>query len=93
LERVVFSSATFARWWPGRLRLVKIDFTRTPPMTPAIEQARMELARRYGVTGFPTVLFLAADGRELGRLKALGPFDLGPDRWLAEADRLLNITP
>ena len=32
-----------------------------------------DAARRYRVDGFPTVVFLAADGREIGRIRGLFP--------------------
>lgn len=67
LDKEVFSKAEFQRFAKDKLVLLLIDFPRRKALTAEQSKANKELAERYGVQGFPTVLLLDAAGKELAR--------------------------
>jgi thiol:disulfide interchange protein len=62
LDRAVYPDPAVARQL-DRTVFVRVD----------AEREGAEAARRYRVDGFPTVLFLTADGREIGRIRGFFP--------------------
>ena len=47
--------------------LVKLDFPRRKEQAPEIKERNQQLAEQYAVQGFPTIILLGADGKELAR--------------------------
>jgi len=45
-----------------------------------------DLAKRYDVLGYPTILFLSPDGEEIGRIVGYEP----PDKFLQDAKNILT---
>lgn len=74
LEAVTWPDAGVQQWLLANTIPLKIDAER-----------QQELAGRFGVEAYPTLLFLDADGRELGRV--LGFRD--PADFIAEGSRIL----
>lgn len=68
----VFEQAAFEDFAKDKLVLVKLDFPRGKPQAPEIKQRNQELAAKYEVEGFPTVILLGADGKELARQVGYG---------------------
>ena len=62
LDKEVFSQKAFQKYAAENLVLVLIDFPRKKWQTPDQKKANNELAQKYGVRGFPTVLLLKPDG-------------------------------
>jgi thiol-disulfide isomerase/thioredoxin len=70
LNDEVLSTATFKDFAKDKLVLVNADFPRRSPL-PADQRAHnQELAERFGITGFPTVVILDPAGNVLD--KAVG---------------------
>ena len=63
----VFEQPAFEEFAKDNLVLVKLDFPRAKPQTPEIKERNQKLAAQYEVEGFPTVILLAPDGKELAR--------------------------
>lgn len=63
----VFEQPAFEEFAKNNLVLVKLDFPRTKPQDPEIKQRNQQLAAQYQVQGFPTVILLNAEGKELAR--------------------------
>lgn len=63
----VFEQSAFQEFAKDKLVLVKLDFPRSKPQAPEIKQRNQKLAAQYEVQGFPTVILLGADGKELAR--------------------------
>ena len=63
----VFEQPAFEEFAKGNLVLVKLDFPRSKPQAPEIKERNQQLAAQYEVQGFPTVILLGADGKELAR--------------------------
>ena len=63
----VFEQPAFAEFAKDKLVLVKLDFPRSKPQTPEIKERNQKLAAQHEVQGFPTVILLGPDGKELAR--------------------------
>ena len=68
LDREVFDQADFADNATYNFVLCKLHFYQTRDRSPEIIRQNEELATKYAVQEFPTVVVLGPDGRELGRL-------------------------
>lgn len=88
LAREVFKTSTFARWATDNVVLLEVDFPRRS-QSAALKKKNRKLQARYRVRGFPTVLFLDADGRVLGRS---GYRSGGASAWVSDAETQLRST-
>ena len=68
LDREVFDQAEFADNSKYNFLLCKVHFYQTQERAPETIRQNEELATKYNVKEFPTVIVLSPDGRELGRL-------------------------
>ena len=81
----VLSTGKFAGYAQNKLVLVLVDFPRHKPQSDLLRRANQELAKRFGVDGYPTYVLLNDSGRELGR--QVGYARGGPDVFVAELDK------
>lgn len=63
----VFEQAAFEDYAKDKLVLVKLDFPRRKEQDPAIKERNQKLSTQYGVEGFPTIILLSPEGKELAR--------------------------
>lgn len=63
----VFEQPAFEEYAKDKLVLVKLDFPKSKPQAPEIKERNQQLAAQYEVQGFPTVILLGSDGKELAR--------------------------
>ena len=68
LDREVFDQAEFADNSNYNFLLCKLHFYQTQERSPETIRQNEELATKYKVDEFPTVVVLSPDGREMGRL-------------------------
>jgi protein disulfide-isomerase len=68
LDREVFDQAEFSDNSKYNFLLCKLHFYQTQDRSPEIVRQNEELATKYKVQEFPTVVVLTPDGREIGRL-------------------------
>ncbi|WP_407365673.1 disulfide reductase DsbH [Chlamydia pecorum] len=66
MEEEILSSSAFVNFATKHLHMVKIDFPKSPNQKH-LEPNRYELKKSYDVLGFPTMVFIDADGKELAR--------------------------
>jgi len=90
LKKEVFSTPEFGRWAAQNVVLLELDFPRSKQQSPALKAQNENLAKKYNVSGFPTVVFFEADGTEVGRS---GYLEGGPAKWLEKADTILASRP
>jgi len=83
-DQEVLSTDKFAAYANNKLVLVLVDFPRHKPQNGLLAQANQELAKRFGVDGYPTYVLLNYDGRELGR--QVGYAKGGPDAFITELE-------
>lgn len=65
LHKNVLTSEAFATFAKANLVLVEVDFPRSKEMSAAQKTANKELAQKFGIRGYPTVIMLDADGKEV----------------------------
>jgi protein disulfide-isomerase len=68
LDREVFDQAELSDNSKYNFLLCKLHFYQTQERSPETIRQNEELATKYKVQEFPTVVVLSADGREIGRL-------------------------
>ena len=68
LDREVFDQAEFADNSKYNFLLCKLHFYQTQERSPETIRQNDELATKYKIEEFPTIIVLSPDGREIGRL-------------------------
>ena len=68
LEREVFSQPEFQAYAKDNLVLMTVDFPRAKPLSAEVRKQNEELAQKYLVEGFPTIVVLNGDGKQVGEL-------------------------
>lgn len=82
LHDEILSKSAFKNFAASKnLVLVYIDFPRQSKMSREAKRRNEQLARQYGIEGFPTTIVLSADGKELGRT---------PEGYLDALNRMLK---
>jgi thioredoxin-related protein len=87
LQNEVFKQPQFGTW-AEKLVLLELDYPKYKPLPPALLGQNARLKTKYGITGYPTILFLDADGRVLGRSGYVEP--PGPDHWIRYAEQQIG---
>jgi protein disulfide-isomerase len=94
LKKEVFNFPEFETWTKENVVLVELDFPRRKAIDPKILNQNRELARIFGVSGYPTVWFVnpqKLDSNKLNFLKLgkLGYLAGGPSKWISTAENFL----
>jgi protein disulfide-isomerase len=80
LEKEVLATPLFQEWAKKNVVLLKVDFLRKTPQDPAQKKQNAALISKYKISGYPTVLILDAEGKELGRKP--GYAEKRPQDWI-----------
>lgn len=80
----VAMSPEFAAYAKSKLVLMVVDFPNKSSQSDALKSANLVLQKKYEVEGFPTLILLNDDGKELGR--QLGYDSSGPKAFIAELE-------
>ena len=86
LHQDIFMSQEFKDYAAKNLVLVEIDFPRSKPQSDELKAANKQLSEKYNVTGFPTVIVLSPDGKELSREVGFGATT--PEKYVAKLQKL-----
>ncbi len=76
LHREVFSQPEFQEYAKNNLVLMEVDFPRGKEQTQSLRMQNQNLAHQYNIEGFPTIIVLNGEGKQLG---ALGYIPTGPN--------------
>ncbi len=87
LESKVFQSEEFKALTKDFV-LIRLDFPRRHPIDPEIKKRNRSLGNNYGVRGYPTVVALGPDGKEITRWVGFRPSD--KDKYIANLKGLLS---
>jgi thioredoxin-related protein len=68
LDREVFSEPAFKDYATKNLVLLEVDFPRRKELSSAEKKQNFELADRYRIAGYPTIIVLDSEGKKLGEL-------------------------
>ena len=86
LDRVIFSQPEFKDYANKNLVLVEIDFPRRKAQSAETKKQNTELAERYQIDGFPTLVVLNGEGKAVWRYDGL--YTNGLAAFLAELDKV-----
>ena len=67
LKAEVFSVSTFEDYAHRNLVCVRVDFPRQRALSVQQTEHNQQVARLYGIRGFPTIVLLDSSGKEIGR--------------------------
>jgi thioredoxin-related protein len=67
LKSEVFDDAIFARYASAGLVLVELDYPRSVEQSDELIEQNQSLQQRYRIEGFPTLIVLDSEGKELRR--------------------------
>ncbi len=87
LDKEVFSKDEFKEYAKDNLVLVELDFPNRKKQSDALKAQNKALAKKYGIRGYPTILLLDADGKELART---GYQRGGPEKYVKHLQKLLK---
>ena len=85
LKKEVFSQPEFDAYAGEHLVLVEADFPHHEAQAASLQEANAALAKRFNIEGFPTLIALDGNGRQIGRL---GYQPGGPQAMIAELNRI-----
>ncbi len=85
LDKEVFSQPKFKEYAAKNLVLVEIDFPQTKTVPKEQKAQNDALAKKYSIEGYPTVVVLDPEGKQIGQL---GYTRGGPDAFIAELEKL-----
>jgi len=80
MEKEVFNKPAFSTYAGQNLILVRLDFPRRASQSPTEKTQNEELAKKYGIEGFPTFILLDPSGQEVRR--QIGYLEGGPDAFI-----------
>lgn len=83
----VFSKPEFMSYAKDNLVLLNLDFPRKTKLPADQAKANEELAGKYGIQGFPTVILLDANGTQIGQT---GYQPGGPEKYITHLKQLIN---
>ena len=86
LDRAILSQPQFKDYATKNLVLVEIDFPRRKPLPIETRKQNQELAERYQIEGFPTLVVLNGEGKTVWRYE--GMYMGGVAAFLAELDKV-----
>jgi protein disulfide-isomerase len=75
LHKEVFSQKDFVAYAKNNLILLEVDFPQNKPQAKALKKTNEALQKKYNVEGYPTIIVLDGEGKQLGTLgyQAGGP--------------------
>ncbi|MDB6125661.1 MAG: trxA [Pedosphaera sp.] len=88
LKKEVFDQPAFATFADANLVLVELDFPEHKAQSPALKQANANLARTYGIRGYPTVIILDANGKTIEKT---GYIKGGPGAFIANLEKISGM--
>jgi thioredoxin-related protein len=88
LHAEVFDKETFKTEAPKRFVLVELDYPREKNLPEKLKAQNSELAKRYEIRGYPTVLLMDAEGQVIAHT---GYRPDGPDKYMKELNGFSEI--
>ena len=90
LDKEVFSTSAFKEWAGENVILLVLDFPRSKVLPAKLKKQNQKLRKKYGVTGYPTILFLDEKGGVIGKS---GYRRGGAEAWIVNAQNIIDQRP
>ena len=87
LKKEVFTTPEFQAWAAKKVVLLEVDFPRKTQLNAKTKTQNDGLAQKYGIQGFPTIVFANAKGEQLG---TAGYEEGGPANWTKLAEQQMK---
>ena len=88
LKDEVFSKPEFQEWAKEHVVLLELDFPKKKQLSDELKKQNEELAKEFGIQGYPTIVFIDPKGKKVGKS---GYVEGGPAAWIAAAEKELGI--
>ncbi len=88
LKREVFDTSEFQSWAATQVVLLELDFPRNKPQSSQVKAANQQLAKKFGVKGYPSIFFANAKGTQIG--SRFGYAEGGPSVWTKQAEKCMR---
>jgi thioredoxin-related protein len=86
LHKNVMTSPEFEAYASTNLVLVELDFPNKKPQSDELKKSNAALAKQYKIEGYPTVIVLDAEGKELS--KDVGYSGEKPEQFIEKLSKL-----
>ena len=83
-KRDVLDKPAFQKYAAKNLVLVEVDFPAHKPQSKALKKANDALKNKFNIQGFPTLIALNKNGKEIGR--QVGYAEGGPKAFIAKLE-------
>ena len=87
LDKEVWSQDAFKKYADKNLVPVMLDFPRKKKLSEAEKKQNAELAKKYGIRGYPTVVVLSPEGKLVGKT---GYQKGGPEAYVKHLQALID---
>jgi thiol:disulfide interchange protein len=87
LTKQVLDTPEFIQWASDKVVLLKADFPRGKEQDAETKKQNAELAKKYQIRGFPTVMLISAKGKEFSRHVG---YNGNPEPWKKELEANLG---
>ncbi len=87
LKKEVFSTPEFQSWAAKKVVLLEVDFPRRTELDAKTLEQNKKLAEKFGIQGYPTIVFANAKGEQLG---TSGYQEGGPAAWTKSAEQQMK---
>lgn len=67
LDAEVFATPEFKKYAASKLVLVKVDFPHSIAQSDAVKKQNQELQSKFGIEGYPTIIVLSSEGKQIGK--------------------------
>ena len=88
LHKDIFTSKEFKAWAKDKVVLLTLDYPARKEQSKQTKEQNEKLKDQYKITGFPTVIFISPEGKELGRQVGYRP--MTPEAWIKRAEAALK---
>jgi protein disulfide-isomerase len=89
LDKEVFTSPSFQSFADKNFVLVTVDFPHGTDLPADVKKQNAALGQKFGIDGFPTLIVVDPDGKELGRQTGYDPGS-GPDAVIAKLQEVTS---
>ncbi len=86
MDKEVFDTPEFKAYAKDHLVLLELDYPHQKALAPQTKEQNDKLAKQYNVEGFPTLIVLDADGKQVKMFD--GYQEGGAKAFIAELDKL-----